>query len=157
MCWTASDFLCLDSTVWVCGAALRVSVKSKGSLGFGPANYKWTEDERGEKIGLEILRVGGPWNPQFMILLEPVKSLTFKNEFLYFWSWWKTFLQRTEIPSSLSAWSWNESPYDCTALKWSPAFSPTTDHSSGLCAGLLLIFYPIPWAHSILTGSASAK
>lgn len=47
---------------------------SRGSLGFGLANYKWTEDERETQRGLEILCGGheihtfrflwGPWNPR---------------------------------------------------------------------------------------------
>lgn len=66
---------------------------------------------------------------------------------------------RTTPPSSsvMSVWTWKELPYDCNALKWSPAFSPTREHASGLSSWFLLIFHPVLWAHSILTDFASAK
>lgn len=58
---------------------------------------------------------------------------------------------------SSRAQSWKELPYDYNPPNWSPAFFPPGELSSGLSAWLLLIFHPIPWAHSTLTGCVPSK
>lgn len=139
----------------------EVRGKRRGISGLRLADYKEAIDERKkEKEVREDLDRNGCVGEKyisintFWILWNPKVLQSWSIAFCCLF-----FHQKycTTPPPSLPALCRKELPYDYNALNWSPAFFPTGEHSSGLSARLLLIFHPIPWAHSILTDCVPTK